>query len=452
MKRVVILGAGITGLALAWSLKKKYGPSLSVTLLEKSDRVGGWIRTIHNNGFLFDVGPHSCRTHGNGTATLKLIEDLGLQSQVITPDPTASRRYLYIDGKLTEVPHHLLGWITSPLAKGIPAALWRDWRTPPGPDEDESIASFGERRFGHEVTQKLIDPLITGIYAGDITQLSIKSCFPQWKHSEQAYGSVIGGMLRRKRNTHETVSEWQTQIGRFPFFSLKHGLGSLTYALEKHLQSDIIRNCVVSGIQFVSDHVAVLSANGNKWHADHLYSTIPPAAMASLLVPHRPALAILLQSITAASVAVVSLGYSQTVLKKKGFGYLIPSKEKEKVLGVIWDSSVFPQQNRHPDETRLTVMMGGTHHPNLCKESDDTLRDMALSSLKQHLEIDAQPEFVRITRASNAIPQYKVGHSHLIQRITSGLHELSPRITLLGAAFNGASVNDCIAEASNRSF
>lgn len=451
MKNIVILGAGISGLSLAWFLKKQYGSSISITLLEKSDRIGGWIQTNEEDGFLFELGPHSCRPHGNGMATLDLIEQLGLQEQVITPDPSATLRYLYVDGKLNAVPHNISSFISSPLTKGAFAALWRDWTAASSDAEDESIATFGERRFGKEITHRLIDPLITGIYAGDIAQLSVKSCFPTWKESEQKYGSVISSFFRKRSAESAEKTPWSRKISTFPFFSLKNGLSTLSKELESHLQESIVKKCKVYAIELASDGVVLKAEDGKVWKADHLFCAIPPAALAALLVPHRPALSILLQSITTASVAVASVGYRKKVLKQDGFGYLIPSQEQEKVLGMIWDSSIFPQQNRHNEETRLTVMMGGAHHPQMCEWSDDRLRAVTLEALSRHLQIDTEPDVMRITHARNAIPQYKVGHERLLKRIDAGLKDLSPHITLLGSFCRGASVNDCIALAQSKS-
>lgn len=446
--KIAILGAGISGLALAWFLKQQYGPNLSVTIIEKSNRVGGWIQTINDDGFLFELGPHSCRSQGStSTATLQLIEALGLQDQVITPQ--ANQKYLYLDGQIVPMPQNLLSGLFSPIMKGIPTALCRDFFTSRGPPNDESIQTFAERRFGKEVTQRLIDPLITGIYAGDINQLSVECCFPHWKESEKRYGSVLRGILLRKKNKPKgKVSAWASQILQKPFFSFKNGLSTLTAALEKELQENIVKNCTVTHLKFHQNGVVVNSADNKSWEVDHLYSTIPPAALASLLVAHRPALSILLQSIPTSSVAIASVGYNDSVLQKQGFGYLVPSKENQNNLGMIWDSSTFPQQNHYPKETRLTVIMGGPHHPQLMLKNDDELRSVAIDAIARHLHITAQPKVIHISRAKNAIPQYKVGHKSLTSRINQGLADLSPHITVLGSAFNGISINDCINSAA----
>ena len=191
-RRIAILGAGICGLAIAWHLKQ-LDPKLQLTLIEKSDRAGGWIQTVQMDGFLFDQGPKSIRTRGAGVETLRLIQSLGLEGQVIVPSKDAASRFVY-DGKgLQALPKHLYQIPAHPLTSGWIKALWRDWQAPKREVEDESISAFFSRRIGEEWVDRLIDPFVLGIFAGDCRRLSLKSCFPQFDEWEREEGSLFRG-------------------------------------------------------------------------------------------------------------------------------------------------------------------------------------------------------------------------------------------------------------------
>lgn len=151
------------------------------------------------------------------------------------------------------------------------------------------------------------------------------------------------------------------------------------------------------------------------------------------------------------SLAVVNVGYHSSVLNHAGFGYLVPSKEKQKLLGVVWDSSAFPQQNRVKDQTRLTAMIGGSHFNDFTSYRDDELIEMTLRELSTHLSISRKPDFISIKSMIDAIPQYTVGHQKRIKKIDEELKKISPNINLLGNGYYGISVNDCIAR-SHKAF
>lgn len=420
-RKIVILGAGISGLTSAWNIRKQMGSEVLITILEKSHRVGGWIQTIHKDGFLFEQGPRSCRSKGTGTETLKLIEDLGLQDQVIVADSSARFRYLYTDHKLQKLPYNLTSFLFSPLMKGVIPALWNEWRTVPGTG-DETIYDFISRRFSSHVAQQLIDPVVTGIYAGDIRQLSIRSCFPLLSNLEQKYGSVLKGLLFGKKIKTQ-LSPFIRNVQKSPIFSLKGGMESLTKELERQLKDSIRLNCYAEKFEYAEDGVTIKLNNGTTLQADHVISTLPR------------------EELHYATVAVVNFGYRGQVLKERGFGYLIPSNENESILGCVWDSSVFPTQN-NLGTTVLSVMMGGIHHPEIVNQSEDECIRIALESLKRHLGIYVEPDVVAFKLAKHAIPQYSVGHIALTEDLRG---ELSSRLTWIGTAFGGVSVNDCVA-------
>ena len=444
-KHIVILGAGISGLAAAWHLKQL--PNFSVTLIEKSARAGGWIQTKQVDDFLFDLGPRSCRVRGNGLATLRLVEQLGLQDEVIPSDKSARKRYLYLNKRLVSVPNCPVAVLLSPFTKGVLKGLWNDWWTPASTAEDESIYSFITRRMNADVANRLIDPLTIGIYAGDPHKLSIKSCFPILHEWEQKHGGIVrGAFAPRKKQTLEQ-SPFLRNALRHPLFTFKEGMETLPKALAHKLEKNLLLSTSVVSLKTLKNGFELLLSNGKTIQADHVISALPADPLGDLLMPHLPETALTLKGIPSSSVALVHLGYRKKMLKLKGFGYLIPSSEKEETLGVVWDSSAFPQQNLHPDQTRLCVMIGGAHLQNFSRRTDNEWKEIALRAVKLHMGMEGLPDVVHIHTVPSAIPQYVVGHAAKVKQVEQEIAQFSPHLTLLGSSFHGVSINDCIANA-----
>lgn len=441
----MILGAGISGLSLGWFLKRRFGDKIRLTILEQSDRAGGWVHTDFCEGCLFEAGPRSLRPKGTGLETLRLIEKLGLQDQVVAANPQAKYRYLWTNGKLRPLPTGPLSLLSSPLTRSAPWVMLKEYFKEKSLLEDESIEQFVSRRFSPHFAKMLVDPLTTGIYAGDISELSIRSCFPKLYEWEQEYGSIGKGMLSRKKEERRASSPFVEKLSRVPIYSFKDGMETLTDALAYALAPHLRLNAPVKALHFERQEVAVALEDGSFIEADHVFSALPAHRLAQLFTEQHLEIASLLKSISSSSVAVVNVGYFRKVLRKRGFGYLVPSSEGENVLGCVFDSDVFPEQNQIPEETRLTVMIGGTHQPSLVDLSNEELKSLALSSLQKHLEIEAEPDALSIKIARSAIPQYFVGHMEKIDRIGTILARIFPRMTLTGNSFLGVSVNDCIA-------
>jgi oxygen-dependent protoporphyrinogen oxidase len=442
---IVILGAGISGLATGWFLKQALGEQIRLTLIEKNPRAGGWIQTIQTEGFLFEQGARSCRTKGVGQETLALIEALELQDQVLVPHPDAGNRYLYTTGGLQRLPRRIWEIPFNPLTKGWIKALWRDWRMPKCQVEDESIEAFFSRRLGQPWVKQLIDPFVSGIYAGDCRRLSLRSCFPLFHQWEQQRGSLLRGAWSH-RAAPLFPSSFIQSIRRFPLFSFKQGMESLPRTLAEALKDCLLLNQTVKRLAFDAAGVEVQLANGMPIRANHVISTLPTSALSSLL-SSTPDLADKLNELTYATVFVVNLGFRASVLPFKGFGYLIPSHLNLPVLGCVWDSSIFPQQNLEANQTRLTVMMGGRHHPEVEQMSEQEIVECALCTVSQHLGIRATPQVAQVKKAQRAIPQYEIGYALWKKVVQETVHLLFPRLILSGSAWTGVSINDCIAQA-----
>lgn len=439
----IIIGAGISGLALGWFLKQRFGDDQTLTILEASNRAGGWIRSHRDQGFLFEQGPRSCRSRGTGLDTLQLIEDLDLCEEVISASPAAKKRFIYWDGKLQAVPNSFFSFLFSPLMKGVLPALWKEWRIPPSRLEDESITDFITRRFNKRIASTLMDPLVSGIYAGDFSKLSFRSCFPEMHRMEQEQGSLLKGMLWKKR-IEEQVSPFVQAMRSTSIFSFADGMETLTTALHRKLEDTVRLSSSVQSLNTAHDAVEVTLHNGQVLKGDRIFLAIPSYAASQLLKTVDVDISEEMNKISYASVAVVNMGWNQQVLKQGGFGYLVPSSQKQDVLGVVFDSSALAQQNGQENETRLTAMLGGMHRPEIAMSSDEEIKEKTYEALRRHLGITAQPDVVRVSIARQAIPQYEVGHEARLHQIE---RKLDQRISLLGSAWRGVSVNDCIAEA-----
>lgn len=445
--RVVVIGAGISGLALGWFLRQEMGESVDLRIFESSNRCGGWIKTDHVDGFLFENGPRSCRTRGHGRETLELVEALGISDEVITASPSANRRFLYMDETLHPFPNSFISFLRSPLMNGAIAALGRDLWQGKGLDDDESIASFFTRRIGEKLTYRLIDPLISGIYAGDINTLSMRACFPELYRYEREHGSLLRGMFSTKSKPSKK-SAFVESIGKHPIFSFQNGMETLVKALEKKLEPYISLSTPVKELKPMENGIDVVLENGIVHRADHVFTAVSPDQTSRLIKNAIPEAAGLITATSSSSVAVVNLGWKTNVLQREGFGYLIPQSEKKDVLGVVWDSSAFPLQNGYPGQTRLTVMLGGCHHSEIVDLPEDKIVEISLDSLKKQLGIAHLPDACKIAIAREAIPQYTVGHLTRLKSIEESLKRtFNGRLYFLGSAWRGVAVNDCIADA-----
>lgn len=398
--KILILGGGISGLSAAWYARKKY-PEGEIVLLEKTDRLGGWIQTSLEGGYFFEHGPRTFAAN-RCPHLLELIQEAGLSSQVIFSDPCASRRFLYCQGKLRTI------------ASFLPMLIFPLLREPfiaKGKGEDESIYDFAVRRLGPKIANTLIDALALGIFAGDIHKLSIQSCFPFLCKWEQERGSLVLGALFSQFSKRKK--------GPQGLFTLQHGMGSLIREMAQKSKVDIRLNTAVEEIR--NDGVI---ANGTFYPGDLIVSALNGAAIGKITG--------LWNDFADTDIWLIHLVYQGDVLPQKAFGYLVPTQEGENLLGMVWDSAVFPQQSVSR-ETRVTAMMrqGSV--------------EAACDAMKRHLKVDAQPIFTSVHLAKAAIPQFNVGYGKRLARFEADMKTKYPSLFLVGNYLKGASVDACIA-------
>lgn len=386
MKSVLILGGGISGLAHAWHTRKKH-PDAKIILLEKEKRLGGWVDTQWQGNFRFEMGPRTFQT-SRSPYLLALIDELGLTKELLFSEP--GTRYLWVQGRLRT------------LTSFWPQILWaiaNDCVASKGSSE-ESIYEFACRRFGKKAAELFFDPMVKGIFGGDIRKLSLEACFPALHAWDKKHVSVVPE-LKRKRTGG--------------LFTLRGGMKTLIDALQK-MPIEIHTDCPVETIE--RDGVL---AGGKKWFADRIVSALPGLEIARLC---KVGLALRNEQLT-----VVNLGYEKK-MAYKGYGYLVPSSEKEEILGQIWDSSLFPEGS----QTKMTSMVRG---------SDPEA--IALAAMRRHLKETATPDAILTKEAS--LPQYDIGHIVTIGRFKEELRPRFPNLQLIGNYLSGPSVEACIASA-----
>ncbi len=227
MKKVVIIGAGISGLAAGWYHKQKGD---DVTIVEKSDRCGGWINSCQENGFHFEQGPRGFRPIGKGKRTLALVKELGLEKELVASDKLARKRYVVVNGKLRPFSLGLL------LSTGLIGALLRDRFAKPSKADDETIADFCTRRFNVKLTRRLVDPLVKGVFGGDAEKLSMRSCFPAAWAAEKK-GSVVKQLRQKKEKPPASL------------YTFKDGMETLPKQLAERLEGNILLNTAALKIE-----------------------------------------------------------------------------------------------------------------------------------------------------------------------------------------------------------
>jgi oxygen-dependent protoporphyrinogen oxidase len=372
-------------------------------------------------------------------------------------------RYIFVNGKLNALPSSPMAVITSPIARRILVDLAKEFFNKTKPEsDDESIGSFISRRLSPRFASDVAAPMIIGIYGGNISKLSVKSCFNVLWDLEQKYGGIFRGLMKANQpEEKESFSAEEIKAlnmmrdvrQKGGIFSFKQGLGKLPDALAEEYQKDILFNTAPTSLKFdPSRKSATIMTNGKEpIQADHIISTIPSFELAKLMQPHNEELSKVLNEIPWINMAVINFGYNARVLPKniQGFGYLVAPKEKAKILGVIFDSDTFSAHQQDPNQTRLTVMIGGDRDnhenvPDVSHMSNEELTNIGREYLQQQLNIQQAPDFTSVKICENAIPQYTVGHSKRVDQIEQILSREFPHLHIAGSSYNGVSVVDCI--------
>jgi protoporphyrinogen/coproporphyrinogen III oxidase len=435
--QVIVVGAGISGLACAMRLHEL---GVNVRVLEAADRAGGLICTARENGFLFESGPQSFQL----TTDLRaLVRAAGCESQLIEANPSLPR-YVLRRGKLRLAPMSPPSLLTSPLlsARAKLRIATEPFRRSQPRTDDESFADFVRRRFGTEILEYLAGPFVSGIFAGDPEKLSLRSAFPSLAVWESEYGSIIRGAMK-SRGSGERV--------RSTLASFQAGMSTLLDAMVCKLQPEIATGMTVNSIESSGPNLWRISCSDGSQSEPLSGSAIvlatPAYTSAKILQRVSESIALALSSIPYAPVVVVSHGYRREHVGHvlNGFGFLIPRTEKLRTLGVIWNSSLFP--NRCPEGTVLmTSFIGGASDPHILDLGDTEISSLVHSEVAPVLKISAPPIAERIWRHKLALPQYNLGHAQKIAAIRENLATLHG-IFIAGNYLDGPSIGSCVSQA-----
>jgi oxygen-dependent protoporphyrinogen oxidase len=458
-KRVIVVGGGLSGLAAAHRIHERSGAlrrPVELTLLEARERVGGVIATERRDGFTLEGGPDSFIT--NKPWALDLCGRLGIRDRLIETDPGRRRSFVVRKGRLMPVPEGFV--LMSPQRLGplltSPVLSWRgklrilmDLFLPRRDDEaEESLAGFVRRRLGREALDRLIQPLVGGIYTGDPNDLSLKATLPQFLTMEREHRSLILAGLRESRRRGPARLSKQSSGARYGMFvAPEGGMGELPAALAAALPPGTIRtNAAVRRI--VRNEPAspwlVELLDGPPMEADAVVLTTEAHAAARLIDAEDPGLALQLRSIPYASSIIVNVAYRRDQIQHPldGFGAVVPIIEERPILAVSFLSVKFP--GRAPSGTALLrVFIGGATQPEYFDLEDAAIEEIVRRELGELIGASGDPLFLRIGRHPRSMPQYVLGHLDRVAAIRRKLAR-HPRLYLAGIAFDGVGIPDCI--------
>jgi len=456
MKKIVIIGGGIAGLAAAYQVHEEIDQDVPTEciLLESSEKFGGKISTLRFDGFVVERGPDSFISQK--AQAIDLCKKLGLADRLTGTNPNHPNTYVYLNNKLVSMPDGLSLMIPTKFLPFIFSSLF-SWlgKIRMGMDlfipkkknnDDESLASFVRRRMGEEALQKMAEPMLAGIYASDPELMSINSTFPMFVQTEQKYRSLILGMLARKRQqmTHKS----KTPAGKQPFslfVTLKNGLDEMVETLVKKATNITFRSGTnVIGLSQTKGTWNLTLDDGSSITSDAVILATPAKIAASLVEQDAPRLASLLNQIRYVSTATVSIGYKKEGFPHplNGFGFVIPKTEGKRILACTWTSSKFP--SRVPKEyVMLRCFVGGAMQEELAELDEDSIGTMVREELLDLMGIDREPVFLKVFKYKKSNVQYQVGHAELIESVWTELKSF-PGLFVTGSSYTGIGIPDCI--------
>jgi oxygen-dependent protoporphyrinogen oxidase len=457
---VVIVGGGISGLATAWGLQEQAaaaGQAVRCVVLEAGSSWGGKIVTHRTGELVTEAGPDSFLSQK--PAALELCAKLGLTDRLINTNETGKKAFVLAGGRLHELPEGLVTFVPTDLGPflrsgllGVPALLRMglDLVIPKGPaDRDVSLASFFRRRFGRQAFDRVLEPLMAGIYAGDAEQLSLKATFPRFLELEQQYGSVIRGMMASRKRA---ASARPGGPKRTMFVSLRGGLAELIEALIGRLTeqgTDLRLATRVDALRVRSHQPGrwmydLILSDGASLSCESLVLATPAYVSADLLRPLTPIAGGLLDLIPYASTATIAMAFSAGEVRKavEGFGFIVPRTERRDLIAATWTSLKWP--HRAPaDQILIRCYVGGVGRERILELDDRELLDRVKADLSALCGIRAEPSYAEVNRWWKAMPQYTLGHLERLAQLDAALSRYGG-LVVTGAGYRGVGIPDCI--------
>ncbi|WP_163529672.1 protoporphyrinogen oxidase [Halobacillus ihumii] len=445
--KVVIIGGGISGLTAAYYLQKEkqqHKLPLDVQLIEASSHLGGKINTLKQDGYTIERGPDSFLERKKSAT--RLAKEVGLEDELV-PNGTG-QSYILVNEKLHKMPQGAVMGIPTRIRPFLFSGLF----TPAGKiraafdlakskqqaGDDQSLGLFFRRRLGNQVVENLIEPLLSGIYAGNIDDLSLQATFPHFYELEQDYGSLIKGL--RKTRTRPPKKAKKPSM----FRTLQHGLSSLVDATADSLPPGTVRKGLqVDHIEKKQDHYHLLLSDGTVEKCDAVVIAAPFFAAQRMLSQY--AFMDAFKEMKATSVANVVMAFDKSAIKKDidGTGFVVSRNSKFRITACTWTHKKWPHTTPE-GKVMLRCYLGKPGDQEVVDLPDEEIVAIALKDLNQTMNITAQPDFSLVTRWHNAMPQYSIGHKQRLQTVEDDMRRELPGVYLAGGSYKGIGLPDCI--------
>jgi protoporphyrinogen/coproporphyrinogen III oxidase len=449
-KKVIVIGGGITGLTTAFYLQKAARENhlpLEVKLIEASHRLGGKMQTVVQDGYTIERGPDSFLARKQSMS--KLVKAVGLEDKLVSN--TAGKSYVLVNQRLFPMPGGSIMGIPTQIAPFVTTGLFSipgklraaaDFLLPrSNAEEDQALGEFFRRRLGNEVVENLIEPLLSGIYAGDIDQLSLMSTFPQFYQVEQKYRSLIIGM--RKSTPSQPKSKEKKETGMF--LTLTTGLQSLADRIEELLEpQSVFKGYKVENIvKREKDKYFLELNNGKTLYADSIVVCVGHQVAQSMF--SRYEFLNVFKEMPATSVANVAMAFPKEAIAKDidGTGFVVSRNSDYTITACTWTHKKWPHST--PDgKVLLRCYVGRAGDEAIVDLSDDQITKIVLDDLNKTMNITMEPDFSIISRWKDSMPQYTVGHKQRVETVKKSMFKELPGVFLAGSSYNGVGMPDCI--------
>jgi oxygen-dependent protoporphyrinogen oxidase len=454
MKRIAIIGGGISGLSAAFTIeeKRQSGTEVRYVLFESSPRLGGVLVTDHVDGCLVEAGPDSFLTEKPWAADL--CGRIGLGDQLIGSNDSERKTYIVAKGKLVVMPDGLMFMVPTKIISTVfsPLFSWRtkmrmaaEWFHPPHKaSEDETVAEMVRRHYGPEMVELLADPLLSGVYGGEASGLSVRAVLPRFADMESKHGSLGRAMLESRKQARKKMGAAANVPARPLFTSLKDGMQQMVDAVVARLDAKALKTSAVVQSVIRQDNGWTVCAGYQTDQFDAVIIATPAHAAADVLESTDENLARDLSEIKYSSSVTVTLGYDEKVRRAlpPGFGFLVPRSEGHRMLAATFVHNKFP--HRAPENRALVrCFLGGARDEPILEMGEKEILEIVRGELRQIISLNAEPLFARVYKWKSAMAQYSVGHLERLQRIEA-LRQKLPGLALAGNGYNGIGVPDCV--------
>ncbi|QHS21627.1 protoporphyrinogen oxidase [Virgibacillus sp. MSP4-1] len=448
-KQIAVIGGGIAGLTAAYYLQKEirtHQLPYEVKLIEAGEELGGKIKTEKKDGFTIERGPDSFLARK--TSAARLATEAGLEDELIRV--SSGKSYILANGELHSmpkgsfmgIPTQIKPFVTSSLFS-IPGKLRAagDFVLPKGkPQEDQALGHFFRRRLGNEVVENMIEPLLSGIYSGDVDKLSLMATFPNFYDMEQKYGSLIRGL----QETTPKPSKTGAQKKQGMFLTLKNGLSSLVTAVEEKLEKEtVLKGVAVNQIDKKNGSYQLSLSNGKAWSADAVIMAAPHLAAQKMLNQYD--FMNEWKEMPSTSVANVAMAFDADDIEDDidGTGFVVSRNSDFRITACTWTHKKWPHTT--PEGKALVrCYVGRPDDQEVVHFSDEEIEEIVLRDLNKQMKIKGKPEMKVVTRWENVMPQYTVGHKQRVQRVKEQLEQHLPGVFLAGSSYEGIGLPDCI--------